>query len=161
MLKLFLWLRYLRKRKIVLLSIAAVGLSVGLLIVVDSLFSGYIEAMQDVTAADMGDIYIWPSGKAIPQYDSFLERLEEQDGVEATASFNLGGGLLWLKSGDVREVAIHGIEPAREAKFSNWRESLVRQKGAEGQIGFEVEGYPDDDGCWLGINLAAEPNEER
>ena len=32
--KLFLWLRYLRKRKIVFLSIAAVALSVSLLIVV-------------------------------------------------------------------------------------------------------------------------------
>ena len=160
MLKLFLWLRYLRKRKIVLLSIAAVGLSVALLIVVDSLFSGYIKAMQEVIATDVGDVYIWTGGKAIPQYDSFLERLEEQDGVEATAPFNYSGGLLWLESGDVREVTIHGIEPARDAKFANWKESLLRQKGTAGQIGFEVEGYPDDDGCWLGINLAAEPNEK-
>lgn len=39
MLKLFLWLRYLRKRRIVLLSIAAVALSCALMIVVDSLFT--------------------------------------------------------------------------------------------------------------------------
>ncbi len=160
MLKLFLWLRYLRKRKIVLLSIAAVGLSVGLLIVVDSLFSGYIEGMQKVTVADRGDIYIWPRGKAIPKYDSFLKRLEELGGVEAAAPFNYGGGLLWLESGDVREVVIQGIEPGDDVKFSNWKEWLVRQKGAEGQLDFKVEEYPDDDGCWLGINLAAEPNEK-
>ena len=46
MLKLFLWLRYLRKKKIVFLSIAAVALSVALLIVVASLFSGFIRALK-------------------------------------------------------------------------------------------------------------------
>jgi len=46
MLKLFLWLRYLRKKKIVFLSIAAVALSVSLLIVVASLFSGFINAFE-------------------------------------------------------------------------------------------------------------------
>ena len=39
-LKLFLSLRYLQKKKIVLLCITAVALTVALLIVVDSLFSG-------------------------------------------------------------------------------------------------------------------------
>jgi ABC-type lipoprotein release transport system permease subunit len=46
MLKLFLWLRYLRKKKIVLLSVAAIALCVALLLVVDSLFTGFIETYR-------------------------------------------------------------------------------------------------------------------
>ncbi len=158
MLKLFLWLRYLRKKKIVFLSIAAVALSVALLIVVDSLFDGYIEALKNSLAANAGDIYLWP-GKATPHYDAFPERLEELDGVEAAAPCNFGDGLLYLESGDVREVGIRGLEPVRESKFADWKGSLLRQKTTTSDIDFEVPGHADDDGVWLGINIVAEPNE--
>ena len=61
MLKLLLWLKYLCKRKLVLLSIAAVALSVALLIVVASLFSGFIQAYEQ-TAEDMiGDVLLQTS----------------------------------------------------------------------------------------------------
>ncbi|MHC4424108.1 MAG: ABC transporter permease, partial [Planctomycetota bacterium] len=60
MLKLFLCLRYLRKKKIVLLSIAAVALSVALLIVVASLFSGFIGAVEQTGREVFGDVYLNP-----------------------------------------------------------------------------------------------------
>jgi len=44
MLKLFLWLKYVRKRRIILLSVIAVAMSVSLLIAVSSLFTGFIAA---------------------------------------------------------------------------------------------------------------------
>ena len=56
MLKIFLWLKYLRKRKIVLLSIAAVMLACALLIVVSSLFSGFISAYEQAGEDIIGDI---------------------------------------------------------------------------------------------------------
>jgi len=56
MLKLFLWLRYLRKRKIVFLSIAAVALSVSLLIVVASLFTGFIKTFERAAVEAIGDV---------------------------------------------------------------------------------------------------------
>lgn len=160
MLKLFLWLRYLRKKKIVLLSITAVALSVALLIVVNSLFSGYIKVMEKNATASMGDIHLWPGWATIPKYDTLLERLENLDDVEAAAPFSFNRGLLWLESGDVREVAIRGIEPQREVGFTNWKESLLRQQGAAEQVNFEVPDYSDDDGCWLGVGVVAEPDEQ-
>ena len=159
MLKLFLWLRYLRKKRIVFLSIAAIALSVALLIVVDSLFIGLIEGIQKSAVAEMGDIFVWPGGKAIPKYNAFLDRLQELDEVEAAAPSDFGGGLLHLESGDVREVLIQGIELQREAKFTDWKASLLRQKAVKGQVSFEVPGSTDD-GAWVGVNIVAEPNEE-
>ncbi|MHC4617924.1 MAG: hypothetical protein ACYTEQ_09245 [Planctomycetota bacterium] len=62
MLKILLWLRYLRKRKIVLLSVAAVALSVALLIVVDSLFTGLIEALHKAETWGAGDLFVLAAG---------------------------------------------------------------------------------------------------
>jgi lipoprotein-releasing system permease protein len=160
MLKLFLWLRYLRKKKIVFLSIAAVALSVALMIVVDSLFSGYIDGLKRCNAAEAGDIFVWKYGRDIPQYDVFLSKLEELEGVEGAAPYGVNGGLLYLDTGDVREVVIEGLEPEREKRFTDWNQSLLRQRGTSGTVNFEVPGYTNADGCWLGVNVAAEPNEE-
>jgi len=159
MLKLFLWLRYLRKKKIVFLSIAAVALSVALLVVVDSLFTGFIKAVRKDCVAGIGDVILMPA-KAIPEYDVFLDRLTELDGVEAAAPFLFGGGLLYLETGDVREVMIQGVEPQRETKFTDLKGSLLRQNAPDGQVGFEIPGYPDDNGGWLGIGIVAEPDEK-
>jgi len=159
MLKLFLCLRYLRKKKIVLLSIVAVALSVALLIVVDSLFTGYIDAVQEYYITEAGDIFL-SSGESISNYDVLIEKLEELEEVEAAAAYHYGWGLLHLESGDVREIQIFGIEPDRDEKFSDWRESLLKQQGVSGELDFEVPGYPNDVGGWVGVNIIAEPDEK-
>jgi len=159
MLKLFLWLRYLRKKKVVLLSIAAVALSVALLIVVDSLFTGFIDAVQEYYITEAGDIFLW-SRESISNCGVLTDKLEELEEVEASAAYHYGWGLLHLESGDVREIQILGIEPERDEKFTNWRESLLRQEGASGGLGFEVPGYPNDVGGWVGVNIVAEPDEK-
>ncbi len=158
MLKLFLWLRYLRKKKIVLLSIAAVALSVALMMTVDSLFIGYIKGLEKNFAAESGDVIL--SSYSIPEYEVFLDELHKLDEVEAASAVSFSGGLLWLESGDVREVMIHGIEPQRDSSFTDWKGSLLRQKTLAGQVNFEVPDFPDEDGCWLGIGIVAEPDEK-
>jgi ABC-type lipoprotein release transport system permease subunit len=160
MLKLFLWLKYIHKRKIVFLSIAAITLSCALLIVVNSLFTGLIDGIERSTAAQAGDILMWAGSAAIPRYDAFLDGLKELQQVEAAAPVNFGGGLLHLESGDVREVMIQGIEPKREEKFTDWKNSLLRQNKIETDVGFEVPNNPNGRGVWLGVNIVAEPNEK-
>ena len=75
MLKLFLWLRYLRKKKIVFLSIAAVALSVALLIVVASLFTGFINVFEQSAVDILGDVVLVAPIK-FAKYPLFIERLE-------------------------------------------------------------------------------------
>jgi len=160
MLKLFLWFRYVRKKRIVLLSIAAVALSCALMIVVDSLFTGYIDALKRSAVANVGDVFLWLGGLNIERDEKLFAAFEELDEVEAAAPFDFGAGLLYLDKGDVREVTIQGLEPEREARFADWRDALLRQRAGREPLNFEVPEYPGEEGCWVGINVVAEPNEK-
>jgi len=62
MLKFFFWLKYLCKWRVVFLSVAAVALSVALLIVVASLFTGFIEAVQMGAVGMVGDVLLAAPG---------------------------------------------------------------------------------------------------
>jgi lipoprotein-releasing system permease protein len=158
MLKLFLWLRYLRKKKIVLLSIAAVALSCALLIVVDSLFTGFIASLKQADVSGTRDIVLEP--RLAPKYDVLIDRIEEIPGVEKAGPSLIGGGLLRLGSGDVREAWIWGVDAKRESRGRNLRESLLRQSHQTGELSFNVPGHPNDIGGWVGIGVIAEPDDQ-
>ncbi len=158
MLKLFLWLRYLRKRKIVFLSIAAVALSCALLIVVDSLFTGFIAALEQADFGGRRDIMFEP--RLAPKYDILIDRIEQIPGVEKAGPSLRGGGLLRLGTGDVREAWIWGVDAKRESRDRDLRQSLLRQGRQAGEFSFDVPGYPNDIGGWVGIGVIAEPDEQ-
>ena len=113
MLKFFLWLRYLRKKKIVFLSIAAVAVSTALLIVVSNLFNGFINAFERSAAEMLGDVVIAPPVK-FTGYAELIEQLKQNPDVEAATATLSVPGLLNLGDGNVRAVMIWGIEPAVE-----------------------------------------------
>ena len=159
MLKLFLWLRYLRKKKIVLLSIAAVALSVALLIVVASLFSGFIDAIEKTGREVFGDIYLYPR-VPIPEYGELLERLESLPEVEAATAVLHTYGLLRLGRGDVRAVNILGIDAHRYSEVTGFKDSLLNQKDAPGQPHFTMTDYPDDKGGFVSIGVLGKPDEQ-
>jgi lipoprotein-releasing system permease protein len=159
MLKLFLWLRYLRKKKIVFLSIAAVALSVALLIVVASLFGGFIDVFEQSAVEGIGDVVLDPPIK-FSKYKELIERLEQISVVEAATAILSAEGLLHLGKGDVRGVEIWGIEPGRRAKVTGLKQSLINQKQSPGEPSFEISGIEDEVGGFVGIGVVAEPNEE-
>jgi lipoprotein-releasing system permease protein len=157
-LKIFLSLRYLQKKKIILLCITAVALTVALLIVVDSLFSGLIYGINRSFREESGDMVLYTYGKPIPQYGNLVKKLEELAEVRAAAPYTVDGGLLWLETGDVREAYLKGVDPETSEKFFDWKKRLLRQKNKEGPPDFNVPGFPESAGAWVGVNIAAEPN---
>ncbi|MHC4790288.1 MAG: FtsX-like permease family protein [Planctomycetota bacterium] len=160
MLKLFLWLRYLRKKKIVFLSITAVALSVGLLIVVGSLFSGFISAFEQAAVEAIGDVVLGPPIK-ISRYQKLIESLEELAEVDAAAPTLSAQGLLHLGRGDVRAVSMWGVEPGRMAKVTGLKQFLIRQKDLSSGPSFETAPrYPGGIGGYVGIGVVAKPDEE-
>ena len=165
MLKLFLWLRYLRKKKIVFLSIAAVALSVSLLIVVASLFTGFIDAFERAAVEAIGDVVLKPSAKfakpaKFAKYDLFIERLEQTGVVESATAMLSAHGLLHLGKGNVRAVEIWGIEPVRRAKVVGFDRFLLRQKDSGGEPSFETNDLEEGIGGFVGIGVLAEPDEK-
>jgi len=163
MLKLFLWLRYLRKKKIVFLSIAAVALSVSLLIVVASLFTGFIDAYERAAVEAIGDVVLAPPAPPakFAKYGQFIERLEQTEAVEAATAMLSAKGLLHLvEKGNVRAVEIWGIEPVRRAKVMGFDRFLLRQRETKSEPSFEIKGFEGQIGGFVGIGVVAEPDEK-
>ena len=159
MLKLFLCLRYLRKKKIVFLSIAAVALSVSLLIVVSSLFTGFIKAVEGAASVALGDVVLFPPTE-ITKYPLLIERLEQTETVEAATAALGAPGLLRLGTGDVRPVMAMGIDPDGRARVTGFKNFLLMQKDSPGRASFDVPGSPDKTGGFVGIAVLGEPNEQ-
>jgi len=159
MLKLFLWLRYLRKKKIVFLSIAAVALSVSLLIVVSSLFDGFINAFEQAAVEAIGDVIVSPPFK-FAQYPLFIEQLEKTGAVETATPILMAPGLLHLGPGNVRPVQIWGIEPRSQAHVTGLKRSLLKQKESAAEPSFSIPNSPGQIGGFVGIGLVADPNEQ-
>jgi len=161
MLKLFLWLKYLRTRRIIFLSIAAVALSVSLLIVVASLFTGFINAFERSAVEMLGDVVIGPApGGLFEKYPALVERLEQADFVKAATGTLSSQGLLHVGRGNVRPVSIWGIEPERRAEVNGFKDVLLRQKETAGPPSFAVPGAPEQPGGYVGIGVVAEADQE-
>ena len=161
MLKLFLWLKYVRKRRIILLSVVAVAMSVSLLIAVASLFTGFIAAFERSAVEAIGDIIIRaPDGLRFEKYPTFIERLEHSDVVEAATASLSAEGLLHIGGGDVRPVVIWGIEPQRRERVVGLKENLIRQGKLAGEPSFAVADAPGATGGFVGIGVLAKPDEQ-
>ena len=159
MLKFFLWLRYLRKKKIVFLSIAAVALVVSLLIVVASLFTGFIDVFEESAVKAMGDVVLEPPIR-FAKYPLLIDQLEKTSAVEAATGVLSAQGLLLVGRGNVRAVSIRGIEPGRQDKVTAFQQSLITQSTSSREPSFEVPGFPDGIGGFVGIGVLAEPDEQ-
>jgi len=159
MLKLFLWLRYLRKKKIVLLSIAAVALSCSLLIVVTSLFNSFIDAFEQSAVETMGDVVLTPPVK-FANYPMLIEHLEKLGAVKAATATLSVPGLVHLGKGNVRAVIIWGIEPDRREKVTGFKRFLLKQKNSGAAPSFGIESSPDKLGGFVGVGVVAEPDEK-
>jgi len=159
MLKLFLWLRYLRKRKIVFLSIAAVALSVSLLVAVASLFTGFIDAYEQSAVETIGDIVLSAPTEFL-KYPQLMERLEQLGAIEAATATLSSQGLLFLHKGNVRAVNVWGIEPGRRARVTGYKGSLQKQKDSPGEPSFETAGAAEGKGGFVGIAVVTDPDEK-
>jgi len=159
MLKLLLWLRYLRKRRIVFLSIAAVALSCALLIVVNSLFTGFIEALKQAERLEEGDLALVCN--PIEKYDALIDKIEQIPQVKnAAVSLGGGGGMLWIGTGNVKGVAIAALDTKNTSWTGEFKDSLLRQKILAGPADFNVPDHPAETGAWVGIGIIAEPNRQ-
>ncbi len=161
MLKLFLWLKYVRRRRIMLLSVVAVAVSVALLIAVASLFTGFIAAFERSAVEAIGDIAMrTPDGIRFEKYPQFIERLEQSDLVEAATASLTAEGLLRIEGGNVRPVVIWGIEPGPRARVVALKDALICQGKAAGEPSFALADAPGETGGFVSIAVLTKPDEQ-
>jgi hypothetical protein len=146
----------------VLLSIAAVTMSCALLITVASLFTGFIEAIENSANDHMGDIVIGaPLSLRIPKYDQLIRDLEQNQLIKGATAVLSGQGLLHMgkDTGDVRAVRIWGIEPARRENVAPFADLLVKHKGEIEPPTFAVAGDTEQLAGFVAIGVVAKPDD--
>ncbi|HAL45514.1 MAG: hypothetical protein A2Y12_11905 [Planctomycetes bacterium GWF2_42_9] len=155
MLKFFLALRYLKKRKIVFLSIAAVMLSTSLLITVASLFTAFIRAIELNASDYLGDIVLEPSVR-FTHYDLLINRLKENEVIDSATPVLTASGLIYLEAGNVKAVSFWGIDLESRCQVTNFKDDLLEQKYSEQTPEFKKIGNSIP--ALTGIALLIEPD---
>jgi ABC-type lipoprotein release transport system permease subunit len=152
MLKIFLWLKYLRKKKMFFLSIAAVTLCSSLLIIVSNLFGGFIQAFEQAAVDTMGDIIISPPVK-FEHFTVLADNLEHHNSVKAATGTLTGEGLLHLGKGNVKPVKFWGIDLDKKIKVTKFSDYMYFPQTHSAQT------EPERVSGFIGIGVTGEPNE--
>lgn len=135
--KLFLCLRYLKKRRIAFFGIAAVALCVALLIVITSLFNGFIGQFRAHWRDELGDVDLSVHSE-FSDWDDLQSQLKQLECVSDATAVTSTGGLLYLGRGDVRAVEIVGIDPDELNDDQMFRRGLLVQRYAGAAASFEL-----------------------
>ncbi len=152
---LLLSLKYLIRRRIVLLSVAAVAMSTGLLIATAGLFESFINSIQSSATQQLGDVVLnGPGSRGIPQYRKLIERLTVRPEIEAAAGGVNVQGLLLLGRGNVKPVSVWGTDFDDYDKVTGFGDTLLG--GNSGNL--RREG--DSDIGYVGIAVLTEPDEK-
>jgi lipoprotein-releasing system permease protein len=158
MLKFFLALRYLKRKKIVLLSILAVALSTALLVTVASLFTAFIEAVESSSSDYLGDIVLDPPAE-ITHSDELVAKLCSAKEIAAASVVLSTNGLVHLGSGNVKAVSIWGIDLPSRCEVTNMKSNLLKQKNLSSVPQFEIDSNSSDTiPAFVGIGLLDEPD---
>ena len=134
-------------------------MSVTLLIVVASLFAGFINAFEQSAVETIGDIVLTPPVK-FAGYPLLIERLKQIKGVEAATAVLSSQGLLHLGQGNVRAVEIWGIQPAQRAAVTGFKQSLLKTGTSSQPPSFTIPDSANKMGGYVGIGIITEPNDK-
>ncbi len=124
--KIFLSLRYLRKKRIAFFAITAVMLSVALLVLVTSLFHGVINAFEKSVAQTEGDI-ILDIPFHLQDLDALSSHLEQSNLIDLAIPRHEAGGLLYMGKGQVRGVRFIGTDLARITQTPSFKNGLLQK----------------------------------
>ncbi len=102
--------RYLTRKVMPLLAVAAVTLCTAMVLIVWSVMAGFLATLLDSGRKLVGDVAIqWPV-TGIPYYEDLIERLEADPLIEAAAPTLETHGLLGLPDGSTRTIKVVGVE---------------------------------------------------
>jgi ABC-type lipoprotein release transport system permease subunit len=128
MYKLFLTLRYLTRKKIVIFPILVVWLCLMMMIIVTSIMGGFVEHVKQSNRDLLGDIVISvrdPSGWA--RYEELQKLLTEKVPELQTSTPVIHSFGLISANGAAYGVEIVGVDPVGRAQVSKFRETLYHQ----------------------------------
>ena len=152
MLKLILPIRYLLRRRISWLAVAAVGLCVFIVVVVMTVMSGLVGDFKEKNHQFVGDCIIsTESLVGFAYYDEFLAEIDKADFVHAASPIAKGFGLL-TRSGVSWNIGVEimGIDPAMHNRVTNFGQTLHYRKDKPDTV-FDTDTHSGLIGCVAGI----------
>jgi len=173
----FLCWRYLRKRRIAFFGVMAVGLCVALLIVITSLFRGFLREFDRHWEQQFGQIELQTGRLELAKWAELSDALEGLASIERAVAVAETPALLYLGRGDLRPVQLVGVPAEKLRQERTFREGLLLQ-GSEAAPSFELSaeaktqarqwmsrrGGPAQEtlpvGAIVGIGLLGRPDEQ-
>ena len=132
--------RYLTSRIIPLIAVAAVALCVGLVIIVVSVMSGFLDMLLSSGRTLMADVIIRAGDRGLPYYEDLIQELESLPEAEAATPVVESFGLIKLPYDDRTEtVQLWGVDPGSFARVVDFETTLVWD-----DVPPEVRSYLDD-----------------
>ncbi|MBN2063299.1 MAG: hypothetical protein JW745_00740, partial [Sedimentisphaerales bacterium] len=131
MYKLYLALKYLVRRRIALFAIGSVALCVVLMIIITSLFNGFLDLYDEYWQHEFGQVTLLHNEKNF-DFKAAAEYLESQPGIDYVRLSASSGGLLFLNNGNVRQVTIKGIDLGLECRAIQFSNGLLSEQTAQG-----------------------------
>jgi lipoprotein-releasing system permease protein len=152
--KLFLTLRYLRKRRIAYFAIAAVTLCVAMVLIVMSIMGGWLEQVKLRARGLLGDIIVDNAAySGFPLYQEFLDDISDwPEIVKATPVIYTYGLYEFQGTSHNGMVRVVGIRLHDVYEVNAFKESLFYEKFYPGTTTLEPQQQPI-----LGIDLDAPP----
>ncbi|MDP6046481.1 MAG: FtsX-like permease family protein [Phycisphaerae bacterium] len=132
MYKLFLCLRYLKSRAIAYFAVIGVLVCVFMMVVVISLFTGFINEIEKAAKGLFGDVVMSANDQhGVAYYDEFIAHVRKDvPEVHAAAPYILSYGMLRISGQEHyrNPVQIAGVRLPEHAEVSNFEEGLFAQR---------------------------------
>jgi lipoprotein-releasing system permease protein len=121
--------RYLASRVIPLIAVLAVALNVALVVIVVSVMTGFLDMLRSSGRTLMGDVVVTHEIVGIPDYERFLEILDETPGVHAASPLIETFGLVRMPYGRdgesrVEPVQVWAVDPRSLAEVTGFAEAV-------------------------------------
>ncbi len=122
MYKLFLCLRYLRRRYIALVAIVGMALCVFMVLVVVSVFDGFLATVENAARGMMGDVIVDSSG--LPRYEHLLDELHTLPEVKTATPIIYAYGLVRVGPMYTHYVRVVGMRLPEATQVSTFGQGL-------------------------------------
>ena len=146
MYKLFLCLRYLRKRRIAFFAVAAVCLCVAMVLIVRSVMGGFLQMVKDRSRGMLGDLVVENGSlQGFAHYDEFINDLKTKlpsEIDEATPVIISYGVLRFTESKMTKPVQIVGIKLDETYLVNEFKSGLFYEKYYPGTTNFGEQKIP-------------------
>ena len=132
MYKLFLCLRYLRRRRIAFFAVAAVCLCVAMVLIVVSVMGGFLEMVKGRSRGMLGDLIVENGSlQGFPFYEEYIDRMKKEmagEIHEATPVIITYGVLRFPRDQITKAVQIVGIRLNETCEVNDFRGGLFYEQ---------------------------------